>query len=409
VVERYGTDWSACFACAAFVAAGDLDGLHARLRQVGPPLDRIAAHAVRVMQQAVLDSLLPGRVVAAIGRWPATPLSAGILPKVRDRPAALVRGPLGLPLGLDEVPVRAPVGVGLEAARLFWVDPQFTELAEYAARSLPATPVTVTDLPAPHGLLAWAQPVGARGDLVAASWNSGPVRIIAYRSVGSGLAPAELQQLREQVGWLGPRTHTPLAPAELVNAGSPAAVVVATWLLIAQRLAETAPVVVDKAIRKAYQRAGRPAPEVRLVRIRGANITGSVTRRPDGQDSPRPEFRWWVKGYWRNQPYGPGRAQRRLIFLDPHLRGPEGKPIKASTTVRILAAPTAPDRGKPTPPHHPAAGRRQRSPRSNACANAARHLPFPRNPMPRIGRPVRPQRQRLGADGGAPHEGGHHT
>jgi hypothetical protein len=73
-------------------------------------------------------------------------------------------------------------------------------------------------------------------------------------------------------------------------------VVVATWLLIAQRLAETAPALVDRSIRKAYQRPGRPAPEVRLVRIRGANLTGSVMRRPAGdQDSTHREFRWWVR------------------------------------------------------------------------------------------------------------------
>jgi hypothetical protein len=262
-----------------------------------------------------------------------------------------------LPLGLDDGQVRGPISPSLEAARLFWVDPQFTELAQYAARSLPATPLTAAQPPAPHGLLAWAQPVGVRGDLAAASWSSGPdgMRIIGYRSIGSGLPPAELQHLREQIGWLGPRTHTHLAPGELVDTGSPAGVLVATWLLIAQRLAETAPAAVDKAVRKAYQRTGRPAPDVRLIRIRGAHTAGSATRRPAGdQDSPQREFRWWVKGHWRNQPYGRGRAQRRLIFLDPHLRGPEGKPIKASTTVRVLTA-TAPDRGNP-PPDNPAAG-----------------------------------------------------
>jgi len=359
VVEEYGTDWSACFACAGYIDAADLDGLHSRLRQVGPRLDRIAAAGVRVMQQAVLQSLLPGRAVAAIGRWPATPLPAATLPKVRDRLAALIGGPLGLPLGLGADEVRGPVGTSVAAARLFWVDPQFTELAAYAAGVLPATPVTAADLPAPHGLLAWAQPVGARGDLVAASWTTGPdgVRIVGYRSVGTGLPPAQVQQLRERIGWLGPRTHTHLPAGDLVDAGSPAGVVVATWLLIAQRLAETAPVAVDKAVRKAYQRAGRPAPQVRLVRIRGAHATGSGTRRAAGdQDGPQREFRWWVRGYWRNQPYGPGRAQRRLIFLDPHLRGPEGKPIKASTTVRVLAVAASP-RSQPTPPERPTAGR----------------------------------------------------
>jgi hypothetical protein len=80
IVERYGTDWSACFVCAGYLQARDLDGLGRRLRQVGPRLDRIASGAARVMQQAVLQSLLPGVSVAAIGRWPATALPAAISP-----------------------------------------------------------------------------------------------------------------------------------------------------------------------------------------------------------------------------------------------------------------------------------------------------------------------------------------
>ncbi len=351
MVDRYGTDWSACFPCGGHLRAKDLDGLCERLRHNGPPLGPKEAAAVRVMQQAVLQSLLPGFTLAAIGRWQATPLPAGILPKVRDRLAGMLGGDLGLPLGLDEPPVRTAVADSVAAARLFWIDPEFTQLADHAAGSLPATQLTPVDLPAPHGMLAWAQPVGPRADLVAASWTTGPhgLRVVGYRSIGAGLPPTELQQLREQLGWLGPRVHAHLPPGHPVDARSPAAVLVATWLLIAQRLTETSPVEVDKAIRKAYQRSGRPAPEVRLVRIRGANPTrpggGSEFRNLGGKRQSMPhEYRWWVKAHWRRQPYGPGRALRRPLLVLPQLRGPDDKPIKASTVVRMLAAaPPNPD------------------------------------------------------------------
>jgi hypothetical protein len=354
LVEHYGTDWSACFSCAALVQARDLDGLQQRLRQAGPPLDPIAASAARVMQQAVLHSLLPGITVANLGRWPATPLPATTLPKVRDRLANLFAGSLGLPLGLAGQAVRGPVADSLHAARLFWIDREFTELADYAAGSLPSTHLTAADLPAPHGLLAWARPVGPRTDLVAASWTSGPhgLRVVGYRSIGAGLPAEDLQPFREQLGWLGPRVHAHLPPGEPVDAGSPAAVLVTTWLLIAQRLTETTPVPVDKAIRKAYQRSGRPAPEVRLVRIRGASTArpaddAATPHRSAGDRPGRPrDHRWWVKAHWRLQPYGPGRVLRRPLLRLPQLRGPDDKPIRASTVVRMLAA-------APPPPDQP--------------------------------------------------------
>jgi hypothetical protein len=344
LVNQYGTDWSACFPCGGHLQAKNLDGLSQQLRQHGPPLDRHNAAAVRVMHQAVLQSLLPGAAVAAIGRWPATPLPAGILPKVGNRLATLLGGALGLPLGLDDPQIRADVANSVAVARLFWIDPEFTELADYAAGSLPATTLTPVDLPAPHGLLAWAHPVGPRADLVAASWSSGPhgLRVVGYRSIGAGLPPTHLQQLREQLGWLGPRVHTHVPPGAPIDETSPVAVLVATWLLIAQRLAETIPVEVDKAIRKAYQRSGRPTPEVRLVRIRGTNPTGrsgTATPRPNGDRPPTPhEFRWWVKAHWRQLAYGPGRTLRRPFLVVPQVRGPKDKPIKASTVVRMLAA-----------------------------------------------------------------------
>jgi hypothetical protein len=342
VLHRYGGNWAACIECAQLIDARDLDGLHARTMRLGPPLDQRAEARVRAMQLAVVNSIMPGRALAAIGRWKPTPLPASTLPKVRDRLVRLVRGEDELPYDLNRPGTRNQLATGLDAAQLYWIDDDFTDLARRAARSLPATTVVAADAPAPHGMLAWAVPMGDRADIVAASWTSSTdgARVVCYRSVGAGLSGSTLQRLGEQVGWLIPNHTAQLRPGDLVEAESPASNIVATWLLIGQKLAETESVTVDKTIRKAYKRSGRPAPEVRLVRIRGAVPAGG--RQSDGQARGEPgrerEYRWWVRGHWRNQPYGPGRAERRLIYIDPQVRGPEGKPIKASTTVRVLGA-----------------------------------------------------------------------
>jgi hypothetical protein len=265
----------------------------------------------------------------------------------------LIRGNDELPFDLNHAPVRADLASSLDAARLYWIDDEFTGLVQHAAASLPPT-----DAPAPHGLLAWAQPVGRHTDQVAASWSCEPdgTRIVGYRSIGTDLHPAAaLQRLREQVGWLVPRDTVTLQCGQVIDAAHPASTLIAAWLLIGQKLAETTPAGVDRAIRKAYQRAGRLAPEVRLVRIRGAVSTEPRRGEPRAAEQPGRDYqhRWWVRGHWRNQPYGPGRAQRKLIFIDPQIRGPQDKPIKADTTVRILGSDRASRRTGSPPPEGP--------------------------------------------------------
>jgi hypothetical protein len=342
LVQHYGSGWSACIDCAHLLERQDLNGLHTRVMRHGLGRAPQAADAVKLFLQAVIDGRRPGRAIATTGRWEPAPPAAPILPKVRDRLTNLLRGPDHLPPDLNHGALRTLLADSFEAAHLYWIDDEFTDMAEHAARSLPATTISATDLPAPHGLVTWAQPVGDRRD-VAAGWTTGPdgVHIVGYRSVGAGLEGASLQRLREQVGWLTPRHHRHTTTDDVaISATDPAATLIATWLLIAQKLAEATPSEVDKSIRKAYQRTGRPAPQVRLVRIRGHRTASDATPSAPQQAGDRPgverQYRWWVRGHWRNQPYGPGRAQRRLIYIDPQLRGPEDKPINASTTVRIL-------------------------------------------------------------------------
>lgn len=39
------------------------------------------------------------------------------------------------------------------------------------------------------------------------------------------------------------------------------------------------------------------------------------------------EYGWLVRGHWRNQPVGKGRKERKLIWIEPHLKGNKEGPI----------------------------------------------------------------------------------
>ena len=70
--------------------------------------------------------------------------------------------------------------------------------------------------------------------------------------IARGLEAPALQRVREQVGWLVPTRLVEVAAGKVLSAGGPAAPLVATWLLIAQKAAETVPASLDRATRRAY-------------------------------------------------------------------------------------------------------------------------------------------------------------
>ncbi|RZU76005.1 hypothetical protein EV384_4600 [Micromonospora kangleipakensis] len=335
-VHRYGTDWAACITCSMLVEARDAEGLATRAQAaIGADLTGDARHALRQLQATIVDSLQAGRTLTSVGEWQQMPVAATRLPKVRDRLTALLRGPDQIDL-LPAEP-RQAVADGLDGARLYWVDPEFTDLTRHATAALPDTPFESTDLPAPHGLLAWALPLET---MAALSWTSTTNGVVAvgYRAVGAGLQGPDLQRLREHVGWLIPTWCTQIPDGSILAPTNPAQPLNATLLLIAQQLAQTSHAPVDDRIRKAYRRQSRHEPEVRLIQFRGsrgASRSDGNGGQPTGEGVSR-EYRWWVRGHWRRQPYGPGRSQRRLIYINPQLRGPQDKPIKATTTVRVI-------------------------------------------------------------------------
>jgi hypothetical protein len=339
LVQNFGDRWATCAPCYQHIASRQFDRLADRALRTLPSLDPDTQNKIAVLHQGFLAGLQPGRTLITTTAWPTTMVSARDLPKIRDRLNRFYRSPISLPhhLGIH----REDLADQLEQGRLYWVDPTFTDLAATAAQSLHATVLHSDLVPGDTGILAWATPMG---DAAAITWtlHDTTVRLVRYRNIGGGLDDATLQTVREDIGWLAPMaTHTLSLDTKIDPQRQPGtAIALATWLLMGQRATETPTVETDKQTRRRYARDKRPLPDVRLVRLRAAGQPPSSTPCSlNSVDRTATSERVWVTGHWRDQPYGPGRALRRPVYIHPFLRGPDDAPIKLSTTVRVLAQP----------------------------------------------------------------------
>ena len=125
-----------------------------------------------------------------------------------------------MPEHLDHHQIAA-VADHLPQAALYFIDPDFTDLAEHATTNLPDSRLTTDDVPTTHGLVVWARPI-TEHHIHAATWtvHNGLI-LAAYRSLGAGLNPTLLQRTREQVGWLAPSAPCTSPIGQAIPAGSP--------------------------------------------------------------------------------------------------------------------------------------------------------------------------------------------
>lgn len=85
---------------------------------------------------------------------------------------------------------------------------------------------------------------------------------------------------------------------------------------------------------KRTERAGLPreASSLRIITLRPVHRTESA---PDADGhGVAYSHRWIVNGHWRWQPHGPGRSLRRLQYIRPFVKGPEGAELKIKQEVR---------------------------------------------------------------------------
>lgn len=79
--------------------------------------------------------------------------------------------------------------------------------------------------------------------------------------------------------------------------------------------------------------SGRRRDVPRTVRVVELRRLARKPVEPTADSGREYHHQWVVRGHWRQQPYGPGRAQRRTTWIPPYVKGPEGAPLIGSDTV----------------------------------------------------------------------------
>ena len=241
----------------------------------------------------------------------------------------------------------------LASADLYWVSAEMTELALDAATDLPEW-IPFAEAPAPTGLVLYERDLPDRSPLLAAqeAWVDGsPEQRRAQTMAMCGMMWACV------AGGLTvwPVMREPRATPPTIITGAlattvpstkpiidypdrwsgPMALLGATWVLMGQdKVASSTPRDVDTGRDAAIRaRRGQGPARVQVIDLRPMRYV--PTQESDPDTGRTYTHRWVVRGHWRQQPVGEGRAQRRPTWVHSYLKGPEGAPLLTGDRVYV--------------------------------------------------------------------------
>ncbi len=391
----YGTSWGACGECAAFVDAGDIEGLGERIRAKSFVFRNAQSYAQDEMVRQIKE--LHGRFLPSIHtrEYIGPPvkgsrLNPRLMPKIQDGLARYWRKPdlydrlikpdrgfsysvPGIHVGwerpegmerfvarwTDDVPPEfvfrkhtEHLAIGAEAASLYWISSSFTTLAATAGLDLKEVSIAREELPSPHGLIIWEDPVGeiqrphGVAEVRAMSWTLVPEGVWVNVYIQGEDADPEIVDIaafRAESGYLVcPNIGTGIPFVGLggvdddfrAHPGNFLLTLIATWALMDQPgVAEQTVAQPDKKQQRAARRSGRSIPEVRVVNLRKRPSRPHV----DSEAHRELKYRKFVPGHWKRQFYGPKRGLRKRIYISPYVARPDlPAPPPKTPTVRVL-------------------------------------------------------------------------
>jgi hypothetical protein len=233
----------------------------------------------------------------------------------------------------------------LAEVELFHVSNEMTDLAVAAARSIPDFKLMPEDVPVPSGLMVFGSPPGhtelageqigikavcwspspGEPDVLAGSlyWDKaevGPVikRHAKVRDVSQ--EPKLIYAHGTEFTWAF-GDNTGARPDQGTFLVEFAPVLRATWLLMQQTVARVSDAHLDRAARRRMERRRAEPKPVRVIELRRAQQAGA-----NSESDREYHHRWIVRGHWRQQWY-PAREVHRPVWIAPHIKGPDDKPL----------------------------------------------------------------------------------
>ena len=264
-------------------------------------------------------------------------------------------GSLGMPL--DDYPAI------IKSGSLWWVGDEMTDLIDFAAPDFPAHVLQLDDVTKePFGVVMFSHPMaGIAVDagvektcyVSAMSWSlagyldkeTGDI-MPALHIVSWSRTSDEHEFCRMGMKWfpLGQATwHVGKAQGEGFEdpkKHSYESVVEDCSRLMTMRMLATQPGIAEtterkltRPERKRSERSGATISPIKIVNVRGLR---SASGHGEAEGNVEWSHRWMVGGHWRNQPFGPERAQRRPVWVAPYVKGPADKPLVVKETIKVL-------------------------------------------------------------------------
>ncbi len=108
-------------------------------------------------------------------------------------------------------------------------------------------------------------------------------------------------------------------------------IVHALWLMLGQTIVNTREEEVPSKRRHKAKQMNLPS-RVTIIDLRRMESNHPVT----GQSHIEWNHRWITRGHWRWQAYGPGRLERKRIWIHDFIKGPEDKPLVVTDKIYAL-------------------------------------------------------------------------
>lgn len=248
-----------------------------------------------------------------------------------------------IPSSEDSGAAAAALRSSVREAELFHVSSDMCTLAVEAGKTIESFELQPEDIPSHHCLIWFERPVFAAVHLVSLTmyqhrllvglFFSREVAVEFYKQPDlerfrggetpppgwmEGWKPRFLRMMGVDVPF-GQRFDDPAWPM-LPEIGAP---LVSALLLMQQSVSASNMEYPSRASRRRLERTHAPTEGTRVITLRRRRSDGAVLQASDHREYIH---QWIVRGHWRQQWY-PARQVHRPVWIDPHLKGPEGAPL----------------------------------------------------------------------------------